>query len=157
MNKRLLGIIALTAFWAACSSPTQNTEESTTEGNEEAQEEVVQEEKPSQYVYFVNLEDGAEVTSPVKVQMGVEGMQVEPAGELKEGYGHHHIIIDGTFVPEGSVVPMTETSIHYGKGQTETELELTPGEHTLTMQFADGFHSSYGEAMSKTITVKVAE
>ena len=34
-------------------------------------------------------------------------------------------------------------------------MKLEPGTHTLTLQFADGNHNSYGEAMSETITVTV--
>jgi len=106
-------------------------------------------------VFFANLEDGATVSSPVKIEFGVEGMEVEPAGELNAGKGHHHIIIDGSALEQGTVVPADEKNIHYGKGQTETEIELSAGEHTLTMQFADGYHQSYGPQMSATITVTV--
>jgi len=106
-------------------------------------------------VFFANLKDGQTVSSPLKVEFGVEGMEVEPAGALNQGMGHHHIIIDGTALESGEIVPADATNIHYGKGQTETELELTPGTHTLTMQFADGYHQSYGEQMSATISITV--
>jgi hypothetical protein len=89
------------------------------------------------------------------VEFGIEGMEVEPAGELNEGKGHHHIIINGDAIERGSVVPADETNIHFGKGQTSTEMELAPGEYTLTMQFADGAHQSYGEQMAATISVTV--
>jgi hypothetical protein len=89
--------------------------------------------------------------------MGVSGMQVEPAGEVNEGKGHHHLVVDGSFIPKGVPVPADSTHIHYGKGQTEVELELSPGSHSLTMQFADGVHASYGEEMSSTITIVVVE
>jgi hypothetical protein len=82
-------------------------------------------------------------------------MEVKAAGELVEGTGHHHIVIDGEFIPAGEVVPADSLNIHYGKGQTEAEIELPKGEHTLTMQFADGIHQSYGEQMSATVTVFV--
>ncbi len=109
-----------------------------------------------QGVYFVNLSDGDTVSSPFKVEMGVKGMQVQPAGEVNEGFGHHHLIIDGSWLETGTVVPADEKNIHYGGGQTVTEdITLSPGEHTLTLQFADGFHASYGEGMSATITVIV--
>ncbi len=108
-------------------------------------------------VRFVSPADGATVTSPFTVVMGVSGITVEPAGEAKEGSGHHHIIIDGTGPEAGGVVPADETHIHYGKGQTETELTLTPGKHTLTLQFANGLHQSYGPNLSQTITVEVVE
>jgi len=107
-------------------------------------------------VYFVSPQEGATVSSPFKVEMGVKGMQVEPAGKVNEGFGHHHLIIDGTFVKEGVTVPANETHIHYGKGQTTTgDISLEPGKHTLTLQFADGVHASYGESMSKTIEITV--
>ena len=106
-------------------------------------------------VYFVNIEDGATVTSPVLIEMGVNGMEVEPAGELAKYKGHHHLIIDGSFEPKGMVVPADTTHIHFGKGQTSTEVTLRPGNHTLTLQFADGFHRSYGEKMSTQISISV--
>jgi hypothetical protein len=106
-------------------------------------------------VFFRNIQDGDEVSNPVNVEFGVEGMEVKAAGELVEGTGHHHIVIDGEFIPAGEVVPADSLNIHYGKGQTEAEIELPKGEHTLTMQFADGIHQSYGEQMSATVTVFV--
>lgn len=106
-------------------------------------------------VFFVEPADGATVTSPVKVVMGVEGMEVKPAGELVEGTGHHHIIIDAMPGAKGEVVPADDTHLHFGQGQTEAELTLKPGEHTLYMQFADGMHQSYGEEMRAKITITV--
>jgi hypothetical protein len=106
-------------------------------------------------VYFVNIEDGATVTSPVMVEMGVNGMEVEPAGQMAKHKGHHHIIVDGSFSPKGIVVPADTTHLHFGQGQTSTELTLSPGSHTLTLQFADGFHRSYGEKMSAQISITV--
>jgi hypothetical protein len=108
-------------------------------------------------VFFVSPADGAKVKSPVKVAFGVEGMGIRPAGEdvKDQTTGHHHIIVDGAFVPKGTVVPKDDKHIHFGGGQTETELKLAPGEHTLTMQLADGAHISYGEPLSATIKVTV--
>ena len=106
-------------------------------------------------VFFENLEDGAVVTSPVKVVMGSEGVTVKPAGELVEGTGHHHIIINEGPTAYGTVVGADDTHIHFGKGQEETELILEPGTFSLTLQFADGFHRSYGEGISTTITIEV--
>ena len=106
-------------------------------------------------VSFINLNDGQEVSSPVLVKMGVSGMEVKPAGEIVKGTGHHHMIIDGVFINTGDPVPANETHIHYGKGQLEASLDLAPGKHTLTLQFANGFHQSYGEEWSKTITINV--
>lgn len=106
-------------------------------------------------VFFVTPKDGATVTNPVAVKFGVEGMAIKPAGDMTPNTGHHHLIIDGDAIPKGQVVPLDDTHLHFGKGQTETTVNLTPGDHTLTMQFADGAHMSYGPAMSQTIKVHV--
>lgn len=106
-------------------------------------------------VYFQNLEDGQEVGTSVLVEMGVSGMDIKPAGEIEKGSGHHHIIIDGGSIKTGDMVPADKTHIHFGKGQTETTLDLSPGEHTLTLQFANGAHQSYGPDWSKTISITV--
>jgi hypothetical protein len=106
-------------------------------------------------VFFVEPKDGATVSNPVHVVFGVEGMTISPAGTMTEGTGHHHLLIDGAPMPKGEVIPMTDKSLHFGKGQTETTLTLPPGDHTLTLQFGDGAHHSYGPEMSQTITVHV--
>ena len=87
--------------------------------------------------------------------MGVKGMVIEPAGKIVEGKGHHHIIIDGSYIEKGQMVPKDETHLHYGKGQTSDTLKLNPGKHTLTLQFGNGVHESYGKYWSNTVTVDV--
>ena len=67
-------------------------------------------------VFFVSPQDGASVTSPVSIQFGLEGAEVKPAGENVPNSGHHHLIINGTGIEHGIVVPKDETHIHYGKG-----------------------------------------
>ena len=106
-------------------------------------------------VFFVNLEDNAEVKSPFKIEMGMEGMEMHPAGEIIRGTGHHHLLINKKYMPLGETIPADETHIHYGKAQTEAEISLEPGDYELTLQFANGFHQSYGEQMSAKINIKV--
>ena len=172
--KKLLFIFGLSAAMVACTNnPSENTtkeevkEEHSHEGDHDHDHEndenlaISVEERIAPVegatVFFVSLEDGATVSSPVKVEMGVDGMGVKPAGEIELGSGHHHILINNAegFIASGSVVPMNETNIHFGKGQTETELELAPGTYTISLQFANALHESYGEQMSKTITITV--
>ncbi len=92
----------------------------------------------------------------VNVKMLVKGMKVEPAGPVAAGSGHHHIIVDGEAVAQNVPVPKDDTHLHFGKGQTEATLQLTPGEHSLTLQFADGLHRSYGPSMTATVKISVA-
>lgn len=104
-----------------------------------------------------DLKDGESVKSPFKVKMETENIRVDTAGPVVAGSGHHHIIIDGDFVPAGEMVPKDSTHLHFGKGQKEAELTLSPGKHKLTLQFADGLHRSYGDKLSSTITVNVKQ
>jgi hypothetical protein len=117
---------------------------------------------PGSKVFFIDPQDGATVKGAlvdgkvaVTVKMGVEGIGLEPAGAQKQGSGHHHIIVDGDFVAVGSIVPKDETHLHYGQAQSEATVALTPGEHKLSMQFADGAHMSYGPQLAASIQIKV--
>ncbi|GJI99816.1 hypothetical protein RugamoR64_03550 [Duganella rhizosphaerae] len=108
-----------------------------------------------QSVSFVEPADGATVTSPFKVKFAVTGMEVKPAGDMTANTGHHHLLINAAPVKAGEVVPADEHHIHFGKGQTETEVKLAPGTYVLSMQFANGLHQSYGPGMSKDIKITV--
>jgi hypothetical protein len=109
----------------------------------------------AQSVSFVEPTDGATVSSPFKVKFAVNGMEVKPAGDMAANTGHHHLVINGAPVKAGESVPFDATHLHFGKGQTETDVTLPPGQYRLTMQFANGAHQSYGEALSKTIKITV--
>lgn len=115
-------------------------------------------------IQFIAPASGTRVSGPlvdgkveVDVKMGAVGIEVVPAGEVKEGTGHHHILIDEQPIPAGTVVPKDDTHIHFGGGQTEAKIALTPGSHTLTLQFADGLHRSYGPDLSATTEIEVVE
>ena len=108
-----------------------------------------------QRAFFIEPKDGAEVMSPVKVVMGVEGMTIKASGAVVAGTGHHHILINQGAMRGGKVIPTDKTHVHFGKGQTEASLKLDPGDYTLTMQFADGLHRSFGKKMAHSIKIKV--
>ena len=97
----------------------------------------------------------APVASPVFIDMGVEGMLIEPAGVVKEGFGHHHILINQKYWPKGEVIPTSDSTLHYGKGQTDASIELDPGKYVISLQFADGVHVSFGEEMAESIEINV--
>jgi hypothetical protein len=88
--------------------------------------------------------DGARVASPVKVVFGLKGMGVAPAGIKFDNTGHHHLLVD-TAVPSDLTqpLPVTDNIRHFGKGQTETTLDLPPGKHTLQLLFADATHTPF--------------
>ena len=113
-------------------------------------------------VMFVSPVEGTVITGEPKdgkvkvhVRMGATGIKVQPAGKVVPGTGHHHIIINADATKLGEPVPKDATHIHYGGGQTETDLHLAPGSYKLTMQFANGVHQSYGSKLSATIHIVV--
>ncbi len=108
-----------------------------------------------QSVSFVEPANGATVSSPFKVKFAVSGMDIKPAGDMTANTGHHHLLINAAPVKAGEVIPSDDKHIHFGKGQTETEVTLPPGNYTLTMQFANGLHQAYGPAMNKEIKITV--
>jgi hypothetical protein len=110
---------------------------------------------PGKKVFFDGLADGAKVKSPLHLKFGAEGVLVKPAGDPTPNSGHNHILIDGKPIAAGEVVPKDEKNIHYGKGETEADITLTPGQHMLTLQLADHAHRSFGPPLSATITVTV--
>lgn len=112
---------------------------------------------PGAEVYIISPKDGARVKSPVLVQFGLKGMGVAPAGVKAENTGHHHLLID-TDAPAnmGAPLPATDNIKHFGKGQTETSLTLTPGKHTLQLLLADQNHIPHDPpVISKKITITV--
>jgi len=106
-------------------------------------------------VFFIEPKDGATVGTEVTLKFGIEGMKVAKAGDATPGSGHHHLVIDGKPIEKGQQVPTDDTHRHFGMGQTEAKITLPKGDHTLTLQFADGTHMSYGPALSQTIHVHV--
>lgn len=108
-------------------------------------------------VFFISPKDGDTVKAgKLKVKFGVEGMKVAKAGVMEAGSGHHHLLIDVPPVPRGQAVASSASHLHFGDGASEAEITLAPGPHTLTLQFADGAHMSYGEDMSHTIKITVS-
>jgi hypothetical protein len=107
-------------------------------------------------VYFIAPADGATVASPVTVKFGLKGMGVAPAGIAFDGAGHHHLIVDADLPPLDKPIPADANHVHFGKGQTETTLELKPGKHTLQLLLGDQLHVPHDPAVaSKKITITV--
>jgi hypothetical protein len=106
--------------------------------------------------YFIAPKDGETVTSPVTVRFGLKGMGIAPAGVAFDGAGHHHLIVDAPAPPLNAPVPADANHLHFGKGQTETTVELKPGKHTLQLVVGDQVHVPHDPAVvSKVITVTV--
>jgi hypothetical protein len=108
-------------------------------------------------VYFITPVDGQTVSSKVTVKFGLNGMGVSPAGIEKKNTGHHHILIDTDTLPDLlAPLPATDKIKHFGGGQTETQLTLSPGKHTLQLVLGNHHHIPHNTpVISKKITVLV--
>lgn len=115
-------------------------------------------------VYFVGLKDGDTVSSPVKVIFGLSGMGVAPAGIEKKNTGHHHVFVDRPPLGKGkdgkdelaANIPADDNHKHFGGGQTETSLQLSPGKHTLQLVLGDQNHIPHNPpVVSPVITITV--
>ena len=113
---------------------------------------------PNASVYFISPKDGDTVASPFKVQFGLTGMGVAPAGVDKPNTGHHHLIVDATLSPVELKEPIASDAkhLHFGGGQTETMVTLPPGQHRLQLVLGDWSHVPFNPPlMSPVITVTV--
>ena len=115
-------------------------------------------------VYFVNLQDGDAVTSPVTIVFGLKGMGVAPAGTEKENTGHHHLLLNRPPLGKGNEgadelqfgLPADDHHIHFGGGQTQTTLDLPAGTHTLQLVLGDLNHVPHAAPVtSDVITITV--
>jgi hypothetical protein len=111
---------------------------------------------PGARVYFAGLDDGATIPADATIRFAVEGMSVVPASADKPNSGHHHLIIDSETPPLDREIPLDRRHLHFGSGQTETQIDLPPGEHTLQLVFGDKNHVPHDPPLvSKRITVNV--
>ena len=98
--------------------------------------------------------------SPVHLRFGLENFELgavpkEVPATVRPNLGHHHVGVDTTCLPAGTVIPQAAPWIHHGGAQTEMDMQLPPGKHTLTLQIGDDKHTTI-EGLCSTITVTVA-
>ena len=107
-------------------------------------------------VYFLSPADEESINGKVKVRFGLENFGVAPAGIQIENTGHHHLIIDADLPSLHMPIPADDNYVHFGKGQTEVELELSKGTHTLQLLLGDFRHIPHDPPIySKRIEVYV--
>ena len=149
MQKSVLAFVACAAIVAAsafAAAPTAKPEPPNVEPS-----------PPGASVFIIEPADGATVTSPFTVKFGLKGMTIAPAGDDTPNSGHHHLLVDVDQMPDmRAPLPANEHLLHFGKGQTETQLTLPPGRHTLQLVFGNYLHIPQDPPLvSKKITVTV--
>jgi hypothetical protein len=106
-------------------------------------------------VSFVSPADGDHVAGAVALEMEADGLTIEPAGEVRDGAGHFHVIADDGCVEPGAAVAKDADHVHFGKGQSEGTIYLGPGTHELCLQPGDGAHVALDVTDRITIEVGV--
>ena len=108
-------------------------------------------------VYFISPKNGDTVGQTFTVQFGLKGMGIAPAGIQFANTGHHHLLVDVGQTPDpNAALPVTDNIRHFGAGQTEAEIKLAPGKHTLQLVFADYLHIPHDKpVVSERITITV--
>lgn len=106
--------------------------------------------------FFVSPADGATVSNPVKIEFGIEGMELAKAGNNKLNSGHHHLIVDAGMPDESLPIPANDNYIHFGDASSSVELTLDPGSHTLCLLLGDHLHIPHDPpVISEMITIIV--
>ena len=107
-------------------------------------------------VYFINIKEGDVLKSPFLVQFGLSGKGVAPAGIDVPNTGHHHLLINVDEIDYTLPIPASKQHLHFGLGQTETTLDLIPGEYKLQLILGDKYHIPHiPPLVSKNIKIKV--
>jgi hypothetical protein len=113
---------------------------------------------PGAAVYFVDLKDGATLPTKATINFGLRGMGVAPAGSDRQNSGHHHLLVDAELPPLNLPIPNDFNHLHFGAGQTEAEITLAPGPHTLQLLLGDKDHVPHTPPlMSERVRVNVVE
>lgn len=113
---------------------------------------------PGAAAYFVDVKNGDTLPTKTVLHFGLKGMGVAPAGVAKPNSGHHHLLIDADLPPLDAPVPSDPQHLHFGGGQTEAEVTLPPGRHTLQLLLADQDHVPHNPpVVSERITVTVVD
>jgi hypothetical protein len=113
---------------------------------------------PGASVYFIDLKSGDTLQPKTIVHFGLRNMGVSAAGTDRKNSGHHHLLIDTDLPPLHKQIPNDPNHLHFGAGQTEAEVNLSPGPHTLQLLLGDKDHIPHSPPiMSEKIRVAVAD
>jgi hypothetical protein len=114
---------------------------------------------PDAVVYIITPRDGQRVRSPITVRFGLRNMGVTRAGDTTPNMGHHHLLVDVTDpVEPNEPLPTDRKHLHFGAGQTETQLDLPPGKHTLQLVLGDAEHKPFNPVVaSNKVTITVVK
>ncbi|MGB0126598.1 MAG: DUF4399 domain-containing protein [Rhodocyclaceae bacterium] len=107
--------------------------------------------------YIIWPSDGTVVEGgKLWVRMGLRNMGVSPKGVHQPNVGHHHLLIDTELGAMDEQIPSDRNHLHFGAGETEARIELSPGAHTLQLLLGDHNHVPHNPPVfSKKISITV--
>jgi len=111
-------------------------------------------------VFFIGIKDGMVLESPVKIEFGISGFGITPAGtkgKKRHTAGHHHLLVNVPTLPDlDQPIIRDQQHLHYDLGETSTVLELAPGKHTLQLLLGDETHEPQDPPLfSEKITITI--
>ncbi len=140
MPARRLAILLATATLLACEQPETAVDEPR--------------------VFFVGVETGAKVESPLELEFGAASFEIEPVGDgiLHLGAGHFHLGVGARCLPGKTPIPTADPWIHFTDGSNTIELDLPPGKHSLVLQAGDGEHRTlHAPGLCQEIRISVED
>lgn len=156
---KLLALVGLSLFIVGCSSGTPESKPASS-APAAAPASTPPAASGTPRVFFVEPADGATVKSPVHLRFGSENFMIMavPAEvkEVRPNMGHYHIGVDTDCLPPGTEIVKANPWVHFGKGDAEIDMQLTPGPHKLTLQIGDDKHFTM-PGLCQTINVTVAQ
>lgn len=149
-----IALVGLLIFVAACSSGTPESQPAPAAAPPAAA-------ASGPRVFFVEPQDGATVKSTVHLRFGVENFMImavppDPVNAVRQGMGHHHVGVDTDCLPPGTEIPKANPWVHFGKGDNEIDMQLTPGPHKLTLAIGDDKHTTI-PGLCSTINVTATQ
>jgi Domain of unknown function (DUF4399)/Family of unknown function (DUF6130) len=149
MAFRVVGALILTASiaFAACNRASQPAADHS--------------EHAGGKVFFKEPANGAMVKSPVHIVFGSDMFTIAPVPEgevttVRANTGHYHLGVDTDCLAAGSVIPKANPWVHFGKGNDNIDMQLTPGPHKLVVQAGDDKHATM-TGLCEVINVTVTE
>ena len=144
----IVGLMA--ALLAACAGPTDEAADVPDAPAEDATPRLV----------WLSPDDGAEVTTPVRLEFDAVNYEIAPVPEgevetARPDIAHHHVGMEGECLTPGTMIPQDNPAwIHFGDGSNFIDMQLEPGEYTLTIQAGNDLHEAV-EGLCETITFTV--
>ena len=154
-----LAVLAAAALIGACSSEPAAPPASEAPASAPATAPAANAAGPR--VFFVEPKDGATVKSPVHLVFGTENFEISPvpAGTVdmaRPNVGHHHVGVDTDCLPPGAEIPKANPWVHFGKGDSQIDMQLTPGAHKLSLEIGDDKHTTIA-GLCSTINITVTQ